>query len=86
MEKPLSAPLHSGWSGDVISVDGISSRVAASSFIAHVMNLRADGDIGFSKEYESIVEASNESELKAELAQSPTNKTKNRYMNIVACK
>ena len=86
MEKPLSAPQHSGWTGDVMCIDGVSSRISASVFSAHVMNLHADGDIGFSKEYESIVEASSDGDLKAELAQSPVNKTKNRYMNIVACK
>ena len=51
----------------------------------HVARLHADGDIGFSKEYEAIQAASAQEELTAEESEHPDNKQKNRYLNIVAC-
>ena len=51
----------------------------------HVANLHADGDIGFSKEYEAIQAAGTTEALTADHSQYPENKTKNRYLNIVAC-
>ena len=52
----------------------------------HVADLHADGDIGFSKEYEAIQAASAQDHHPAEHSQHPDNKQKNRYLNIVACK
>ncbi|GAB6020093.1 hypothetical protein CHUAL_002826 [Chamberlinius hualienensis] len=49
----------------------------------HVGALHADGDIGFSKEYEAIQQAT-AAELLAEQSQTVENKPKNRYLNIVA--
>lgn len=48
-------------------------------------DLHADGDIGFSKEYEAIQAASAQEHHPAEHSQHPENKQKNRYLNIVAC-
>ena len=55
-------------------------------FPQHVATLHADGDIGFSKEYEAIQSASFQEELCSEHSMSEENKNKNRYLNIVACK
>ncbi|XP_023221800.1 tyrosine-protein phosphatase 99A-like isoform X2 [Centruroides sculpturatus] len=49
----------------------------------HVSNLHADGDIGFAKEYEAIQQSS-DLDLSAEHSQMAENKSKNRYVNIVA--
>jgi protein tyrosine phosphatase len=53
--------------------------------LQHVQRLHADGDIGFSKEYEAIQAASTTESLSAEHSHHPDNKQKNRYLNIVAC-
>lgn len=55
-------------------------------FPKHVAELHADGDIGFSKEYEAIQAASTQEEYASEHSQHPDNKQKNRYLNIIACK
>lgn len=49
----------------------------------HVQKLHADGDIGFSREFEQIQQAKN-SNLTCEHSQMAENKHKNRYINIVA--
>lgn len=49
----------------------------------HVQDLHADGDLGFSREYESI-QASIDLDLSCEHSQMTENKNKNRYINIVA--
>ena len=49
----------------------------------HVQDLHADGDLGFSREYEAI-QAASEVELPCVNSQLPDNKQKNRYVNIVA--
>ncbi|CAG9855543.1 unnamed protein product [Phyllotreta striolata] len=59
--------------------------IPVSLFPRHVEELHADGNIGFSKEYESIqTETCNEVEAPAEESQNPENKPKNRYLNIIA--
>lgn len=55
-------------------------------FIRHVAELHADGDIGFSKEYEAIQTESTQDEYSSEHSQHPDNRPKNRYLNIIACK
>lgn len=55
-------------------------------FPQHVATLHADGDIGFSKEYEAIQSVSFQGELNSEHSMNEDNKNKNRYLNIVACK
>lgn len=54
-------------------------------FAAHVADLHADGDIGFSKEYEAIQTESSQEEYLSEHSQHPENRAKNRYLNIIAC-
>lgn len=59
------------------------ASVPVSLWPKHVQDLHADGDLGFSKEYDAIQSAS-EVELPCENSQLPDNKQKNRYVNIVA--
>lgn len=63
-----------------------SHIVTVEGFARHVASLHADGDIGFSKEYEIIQEESMNFDFSTESSQLPENKTKNRYLNIVPCK
>lgn len=60
--------------------------IPVEEFAAHVSNLHADGDIGFSKEYESIQCASLQEQYTSDISTHPDNKLKNRYLNILACK
>ena len=55
-------------------------------FSDHVTALHIDSDIGFSKEYDEIQKHSRKV-VKAthDHSSNPENKTKNRYLNIVAC-
>lgn len=59
------------------------SSVPVSLWPKHVQDLHADGDIGFSREYESI-QAGNDMDLSCHYSQMSENKSKNRYVNIVA--
>lgn len=54
-------------------------------FAGHGADLHADGDIGFSKEYEAIQNESCQEEYLSEHSQHPDNRAKNRYLNIIAC-
>lgn len=60
--------------------------VHVEDFTRHVAQLHADGDIGFSKEYELIQNESIVEEQSSEHSQHSDNKAKNRYLNIIACK
>lgn len=60
--------------------------VLVENFAKHVSQLHADGDIGFSREYELIQSESIADEHASEHSQHPDNKGKNRYLNIIACK
>jgi hypothetical protein len=60
--------------------------VHVEDFSKHVAHLHADGDIGFSKEYELIQNESIVDEQSSEHSQHSDNKAKNRYLNIIACK
>ncbi|CAH1153716.1 unnamed protein product [Phaedon cochleariae] len=53
-------------------------------FARHVQELHADGDIGFSKEYEAIQNDAVNDVNSSEHSQHPENKPKNRYLNIIA--
>lgn len=64
----------------------IRAAVPVNEFAKHVASLHADGDIGFSREYEAIQCESAVDELPCEHSQHPENKRKNRYLNIIACK
>lgn len=57
--------------------------IHVSQFAKHVADLHADGDIGFSREYESL-QQSTDLDLSSDYSQMAENKSKNRYVNIVA--
>lgn len=61
-----------------------NTTIPVNMFAAHVAELHADGDIGFSREYESIQSAANQDEYSIEYSQQMENKIKNRYLNILA--
>ncbi|ODN00699.1 Tyrosine-protein phosphatase 99A [Orchesella cincta] len=83
-DPPRIPPLlgGTGWEGD--STDELKRAIPAHIFPKHVTELHADGDIGFSKEYELIQSASVQEDFASEHSQHPENKQKNRYLNIVA--
>ncbi|GBP00486.1 Tyrosine-protein phosphatase 99A [Eumeta japonica] len=58
--------------------------VPATGFPAHVAALHADGDIGFSKEYEVVVSRSAALAHTSHHSHRPENRMKNRYLNITA--
>ena len=64
----------------------LQQPVPVKDFAKHVASLHIDGDIGFSKEYESIQCASLQEQFTSEVSTHPENKLKNRYLNILACK
>lgn len=80
-----NAPLVD-WEAPVDVCGEIHSPVPVHEFSKHVAELHSDGDIGFSKEYESIQNESITEEFASEFSQHPDNKAKNRYLNIIACK
>ncbi|XP_046806684.1 tyrosine-protein phosphatase 99A-like isoform X2 [Lucilia cuprina] len=62
----------------------IRAAVPVNEFAKHVASLHADGDIGFSREYEAIQNECITDDLPCEHSQHPENKRKNRYLNITA--
>ncbi|KAK7794416.1 hypothetical protein R5R35_010393 [Gryllus longicercus] len=80
LDDPPRAPPPTllDWDGDM------KTAIPVHLFPKHVSELHADGDIGFSKEYEAIQAASTQEEYTSEHSQHPDNKTKNRYLNILA--
>lgn len=79
-----AAPLID-WEAPVEVAGEVRSAVAVPDFAKHVAELHADGDIGFSKEYESLQNESIIEEYASEHSQHVDNKAKNRYLNIIAC-
>ncbi|KAL1481209.1 hypothetical protein MTO96_034604, partial [Rhipicephalus appendiculatus] len=63
--------------------DSEYASVHVSQWAKHVADLHADGDIGFSREYESLQQAT-DLDLSSDYSQMAENKGKNRYVNIVA--
>ncbi|XP_055699332.1 tyrosine-protein phosphatase 99A isoform X3 [Phlebotomus papatasi] len=72
------------WEAPVEVGGEVRTVVPVNEFSKHVAELHADGDIGFSKEYESIQNESIMDEFPSEHSQHPENKGKNRYLNIIA--
>ncbi|XP_055614452.1 tyrosine-protein phosphatase 99A-like isoform X2 [Uranotaenia lowii] len=62
----------------------VRSSISVAEFAKHVASLHADGDIGFSKEYEAIQGEALNDEYPSEYSQHPDNKGKNRYLNVIA--
>ncbi|XP_071863739.1 putative receptor-type tyrosine-protein phosphatase mosPTP-1 isoform X3 [Bombus fervidus] len=77
---PRNVPTLQEWENS--EQDGERTAVAIQKFVQHVASLHADGDIGFSKEYEFI--QSESGKFTAENSQYVENKAKNRYLNILA--
>ena len=86
-DPPCQAPTGSliNWEDPVEVAGEVRSAVPVNEFSKHVAELHADGDIGFSKEYESLQNDSAVDECPSEHSQHPDNKAKNRYLNIIAC-
>lgn len=74
------------WEAPVEVGGELRTSIPAIEFAKHVAELHVDGDIGFSKEYETIQNESISDEYASEHSQHPDNKGKNRYLNIIACK
>ncbi|KAH8338567.1 hypothetical protein KR059_009949 [Drosophila kikkawai] len=72
------------WENPVKIGDEIRAAVPVNEFAKHVASLHADGDIGFSREYEAIQNECISDDLPCEHSQHPENKRKNRYLNITA--
>ncbi|XP_052836208.1 tyrosine-protein phosphatase 99A isoform X6 [Drosophila gunungcola] len=72
------------WEVPVKIGDEIRAAVPVNEFAKHVASLHADGDIGFSREYEAIQNECISDDLPCEHSQHPENKRKNRYLNITA--
>ncbi|XP_043193040.1 tyrosine-protein phosphatase 99A-like [Amphibalanus amphitrite] len=80
-QKAMST-ISTDWESD--SPDGPTGPIPVHLFPKHVDRLHADGDIGFSKEYEAIQAQTLLDGYTSDLSQQPENKHKNRYLNIVA--
>lgn len=63
---------------------GVKSSVPVDMFAKHVAELHADGDIGFSKEYDEIQASRPQEDFSTDISQHEDNKAKNRYLNILA--
>ncbi len=63
--------------------DSEYASIPVSQWSKHVQDLHADGDLGFSREYEAIQHAT-DLDLSCQHSQLIENKNKNRYVNIVA--
>ncbi|XP_023160833.2 tyrosine-protein phosphatase 99A isoform X5 [Drosophila hydei] len=72
------------WEVPVKIGDEIRAAVPVNEFAKHVASLHADGDIGFSREYEAIQNECVSDDMACEHSQHPENKRKNRYLNITA--
>jgi hypothetical protein len=62
-----------------------SISIPIDQFALHVSNMHKDNDFGFIQLFENICESSKISTFSADIAQIEYNKSKNRYMNILAC-
>ncbi|XP_034948533.1 tyrosine-protein phosphatase 99A isoform X2 [Chelonus insularis] len=77
---PRNVSSHQEWENS--KQDGERTAVPVSQYVQHVASLHADGDIGFSKEFELFPK---ETELYiADNSKSAENQSKNRYGNIIA--
>ncbi|XP_057323850.1 tyrosine-protein phosphatase 99A-like isoform X1 [Microplitis mediator] len=77
---PRNVQTHQEWENS--KQDGERTAVPVSQYVQHVAALHADGDIGFSKEFELFPK---ETELYiADNSKSAENQSKNRYGNIIA--
>ncbi|KAF0312846.1 Tyrosine-protein phosphatase 99A [Amphibalanus amphitrite] len=84
LDEPNKTPstLSTDWETDC--PDGPGAPIPVHLFPKHVSRLHADGDIGFSKEYEAIQTQTLLDGYTSDFSQQTENKDKNRYLNIVA--
>ncbi|KAF0287130.1 Tyrosine-protein phosphatase 99A [Amphibalanus amphitrite] len=84
LDEPNKTPstLSTDWETDC--PDGPGAPIPVHLFPKHVSQLHADGDIGFSKEYEAIQTQTLLDGYTSDFSQQTENKDKNRYLNIVA--
>lgn len=80
------SPPQIDWEVPVEIAGEIRAAVPVNEFFKHTSSLHADGDIGFSREYDAIQSECVSDDLASEHSQHPDNKRKNRYLNIIACK
>ncbi|XP_065165511.1 tyrosine-protein phosphatase 99A isoform X2 [Atheta coriaria] len=84
-DPPCSVPTASlDWNAPADDGGDSKGAIPVNMFNKHVAELHADGDIGFSKEYEAIQAEANNDEHASVNSQLPDNKSKNRYLNIIA--
>ncbi|KAK6634358.1 hypothetical protein RUM43_011758 [Polyplax serrata] len=83
LDDPTSMSVPTACDWDQQKENGINTAIPIHLFAKHVASLHADGDIGFSKEYETIQNSSTEGHTVIN-SQLPDNKMKNRYLNILA--
>lgn len=86
-DPPCSVPIASlDWNVAPECGGDHKGAIPVHLFSKHVAELHADGDIGFSKEYEAIQAEAAQDDCSSEFSQHPDNRAKNRYLNIIACK
>ncbi|KAK9890036.1 hypothetical protein WA026_008843 [Henosepilachna vigintioctopunctata] len=84
-DPPCSVPTASlDWNATPDGNTDYKGAIPVHMFAKHVAELHADGDIGFSKEYESIQAEATSDDHSSEHSQHPDNRAKNRYLNIIA--
>ncbi|XP_063928096.1 tyrosine-protein phosphatase 99A isoform X2 [Zophobas morio] len=84
-DPPCSVPTASlDWNAPPEGNSEHKGAILVHMFPKHVAELHADGDIGFSKEYEAIQAEATTDEHTSEHSQHPDNRVKNRYLNIIA--
>ncbi|XP_054161930.1 tyrosine-protein phosphatase 99A-like isoform X2 [Oppia nitens] len=83
LDDPPSATRGGSPQLSEIFDDSEYTSVPVSQWSKHVQDLHADGDLGFSREYEAIQQAT-DLDLSCQHSQLLENKNKNRYVNIVA--
>lgn len=74
------------WNSPIEVCGEMKASIPVSEFAKHTAGLHADGDIGFSREYEAIQNECITDEHPSEHSLHPENKGKNRYLNIIACR
>lgn len=84
LDDPTSMSVPTACDWDQHKENGVNTAIPIHLFAKHVASLHSDGDIGFSKEYETIQNSPTEGHTVIN-SQLPDNKMKNRYLNILAC-
>ena len=83
LDDPPSATRGGSPQLSEIFDDSEYASIPVNQWSKHVQDLHADGDLGFSREYEAIQQAT-DIDLSCQHSQLVENKNKNRYVNIVA--